>query len=302
MPETSTLYKTGEAAKRLGIVEATVRAWADDGKLSFIRTAGGQRRYDIDSFLLTNHDNRANQNYLDNFRGKCKSQEAKKTQGAIYCRVSSHKQKDDLQRQIQSLQEIYPKHKVFKDICSGLNYKRSGLSRLLVDVQEGTIKEVVVAHKDRLARFGTELIEWILMRAGATLIIQDHKTLSPDQELTEDLLAIVHVFSCRLNGKRRYSKVVQDRETGKKQSVQGKKQRGKSEPEAPIRQGDHPFGETLSPDPPRPQSETTFPDDALDERLSGNVQLMCPSDLTGEVAFPTVYSGSLFQRGGADTQ
>jgi hypothetical protein len=64
--------------------------------------------------------------------------------------------------------------------------------------------EVVVAHKDRLARFGTELIEWILKQAGATLVVLDKATLSPTEEVTQDLMAIVHVFSCRLNGKRKY--------------------------------------------------------------------------------------------------
>ena len=75
--------------------------------------------------------------------------------GVIYCRVSSTKQ-------------LYPKHQVFRDICNGLKYKRPGLSRLLDRVREGIVKEVVVAHKDRLTRFGTELIEWIIQKAGGS--------------------------------------------------------------------------------------------------------------------------------------
>jgi len=69
-------------------------------------------------------------------------------------------------------------------------------------VQSGSIKTVVVAHKDRLARFASELIEWIIHQAGGKLIIQDSGSKPSEQELTEDLMAIVHVFSCRLNGKR----------------------------------------------------------------------------------------------------
>ena len=122
------------------------------------------------------------------------------TKGAIYARVSSKKQEDDLERQIKSLQEVYPGYLVYRDICSGLNYKRKGLTRLLEHVQSGAIKTVVVAHKDRLARFATEIIEWIIN--GGRLIIQSSDNKCPEQELTEDLMAIVHVFSCMLNGKR----------------------------------------------------------------------------------------------------
>jgi putative resolvase len=124
--------------------------------------------------------------------------------GAIYCRVSSAKQKDDLQRQIDQVRETYASHTLFTDICSGLKYKRKGLSRLLERVQAGEFNEVVVAHKDRLARFGTELIEWVLNQAGTSLVILDRDQLSYAEKLTQDLMAIVHVFSCRFKGKRRY--------------------------------------------------------------------------------------------------
>ena len=123
------------------------------------------------------------------------------TKGGIYCRVSSWKQKEDLQRQIDTLQDQFPNHTVFHDICSGLKYKRHGLTRLLEQVQGGLVNEVVVAHKDRLARFGTELIEWILKRVF--LVVLDQATLSPAEEVTQDLMAIVYVFSCRLNGKKK---------------------------------------------------------------------------------------------------
>ena len=117
--------------------------------------------------------------------------------------MSSSKQKDDLQRQVQEMQSKYPGH----DVASGLNFKRKGLKRLLESVQDGNIQEIVVAHKDRLARFGAELIEWIASRAGACIIYEDNNCLTSEQELAADLLAIVHVFSCRANGKRRYGKV-----------------------------------------------------------------------------------------------
>ena len=101
--------------------------------------------------------------------------------------------------------------------------------RLLESVQSGDIKEVVVAHKDRLARFGTEIIEWIATQAGARIIYEDSQCLSSEQELAADLLAIVHVFSCRANGKRRYGKeqTGQKRTNGKGKRVQGEDKRAK---------------------------------------------------------------------------
>lgn len=192
------MFKTpSEAAQELGVSLPTIRNWARSGKINFKITPGGQRRYDITSV----HE--PTERTYNNLPPRKQKKEKKET-GAIYCRVSSHKQKDDLERQMQTLKEQYPDYTVYTDICSGLNYKRKGLSRLLERVQEGAHKEVVVAHKDRLARFGTDLIRWIIEHNGANLVILDQTDLSPTEEVTQDLMAIVHVFSCRLNGKRRY--------------------------------------------------------------------------------------------------
>ena len=181
------------AADQLGISTSTLRKWAKNGTIEFSTTAGGHRRFDVSSVRLSRRV----------YNLPLTIQKTKEP--IIYCRVSSWKQKDDLERQIDALQEQFPDHVVFSDICSGLKYKRPGLTRLLEQVQGGLVNEVVVAHKDRLARFGTELIEWILKRAGARLVVLDQAILSPTEEVTQDLMAIVHVFSCRLNGKRRYN-------------------------------------------------------------------------------------------------
>ena len=187
------------AADQLGISTSTLRKWAKNGTIEFSTTAGGHRRFDVSSVRLSRRV----------YNLPLTIQKTKEpiitSKGGIYCRVSSWKQKDDLERQIDALQEQFPDHVVFSDICSGLKYKRPGLTRLLEQVQGGLVNEVVVAHKDRLARFGTELIEWILKRAGARLVVLDQAILSPTEEVTQDLMAIVHVFSCRLNGKRRYN-------------------------------------------------------------------------------------------------
>jgi predicted site-specific integrase-resolvase len=185
------------ACAMLGISGSTLRRYDDNGWIHTIRTAGGQRRYHVGEIISFNKNN-----FFKKTQIPTRQINHLETKGAIYARVSSKKQEDDLQRQIDALQKDFPSFKVYKDTCSGLNYKRKGLTRLLEHVQGGAIKTVVVAHKDRLARFATEIIEWIIHQAGGRLIIQDSGNRSPEQELTEDLMAIVHVFSCRLNGKR----------------------------------------------------------------------------------------------------
>jgi putative resolvase len=211
-----------ETAHTLGVSLSTLRNWSTNGTISYITTPGGHRRYDSSTMQQQSLQPIITRQYnLPSKRPKEEPERNKtRTTGALYCRVSSWKQKDDLRRQIDTLQEQYPDYKVFSDICSGLNYKRKELSRLLEQVQAGTIKEVVVAHKDRLARFGTELIEWIIKQAGASLVVLDQALLSPTEEITQDLMAIIHVFSCRLNGKRRYNSTESSRKKQKIKVVQ----------------------------------------------------------------------------------
>ena len=106
------------------------------------------------------------------------------------------------------MREQYPSAEVIKDIGSGLNYKRKGLKTLLERAMSGDKLKVVVAHKDRLMRFGFELVEWIVQRNGGEIVVLKQTNLSPEQELTADLLNILHVFSCRLHGLKDYKKQV----------------------------------------------------------------------------------------------
>ncbi|MCY7337520.1 MAG: IS607 family transposase [Chamaesiphon sp.] len=122
-----------------------------------------------------------------------------------YCRVSSSKQRADLDSQIAYMRGLYPQAEIITDIASGLNYKRKGLKTLLARGLSGDQLTVVVAHKDRLARFGVELIEWILQSCGSELLVLNQSISDPQRELTEDLLAIIQIFSCRLYGQRRYT-------------------------------------------------------------------------------------------------
>ncbi len=183
-----------KATKVYGIKPQTLRCWDKSGCLQSSRTPTNIRLFrvsDIEKILG-----------ISNSQEQLEGEEEK----ICYCRVSSNKQRDDLERQIKHLKQLYPTHTIITDIGSGINYNRKGLQTLLVKSMSGKLKEVVVAHKDRLARFGYELIEFIFRTNNTQLTILD-RTIdkTSEQELSEDLLAIVHVFACKQMGKRRYS-------------------------------------------------------------------------------------------------
>jgi predicted site-specific integrase-resolvase len=172
------------AAEKLGVHPHTLRKMAGNGEIEYIRISG-QRKYNVEAYL-------GNQN----------------TVVLCYCRVSSYKQKDDLARQVSFMQTRYPEAEIIKDIGSGLNFKRKGLNAILERAMSGTNITLVVAHRDRLARFGYDLIRFIIERNGGKLVVLSEDTLSPEVELTKDLLNILHVFSCRMHGLRNYKKQV----------------------------------------------------------------------------------------------
>ena len=123
-----------------------------------------------------------------------------------YCRVSSQKQKEDLQRQINVMKEKYPNHIIISDIASGLNFKRKGLLDIINMAIKNEIEEVVISYKDRLARFGYELIETILKEHSNAKIKILNKTeeKTKEEELTEDIISIMNVYVAKINGLRKY--------------------------------------------------------------------------------------------------
>jgi predicted site-specific integrase-resolvase len=124
-----------------------------------------------------------------------------------YCRVSSAGQKDDLQRQVEYMSTKYPGFEIITEIASGLNFHRKKLQAILRSTLQNEIETVVVAHRDRLARFGYPLIQFIFQQQGVELLCDDeddHK--SKEEELVEDILAIITVFSSRVYGARKYKK------------------------------------------------------------------------------------------------
>lgn len=197
---------SSKAAKHFGVSPSTIRKWDTQGLIKTYRINGslvGHRRFDILSF--TGKIQQSN-NRQDQSENKTQQTNKLKTKGAIYSRVSSNHQKDDLARQVDSLQELYPQYQIFKDIGSGINFKRPNFLKLIERAIAGDFTEIVVAHKDRFSRFGFEFFEWLLSQYDVKLVVldnQNHK--SKEQELADDLLSIVHVFSCKQNGSRKYN-------------------------------------------------------------------------------------------------
>jgi len=182
-----------KASEILGVHQRTLYQWEKKGKIEVIRTPGNQRMYNINKFLNYN-----NNETIDN------TTDAKLN--IIYVRVSSHSQKDDLQRQKNYMVKRFPKHMVIEDIGSSINLNRKGLRKIIKYAIEGKIEEVVVAYKDRLARFGFELIEDLIKvySNGKIIIVNKNKDLEPEQELIKDVLQIMNIFVAKMNGLRKY--------------------------------------------------------------------------------------------------
>lgn len=195
----SKFLSTAQAAAFFNVSPNTIRSWDKHGYIKTIRLNGspyGQRRFDVSSF------NGTISKHVDEYRD---NQKNNITKGIIYCRVSSKHQIPDLERQIQKLQTLYPTYEVIKDVGSGINFKRPGFLKLFQRAISRDFNEIVVAHKDRFTRFGFEFFEWLFQQFGISFVVLDHSTFkTPEQELSEDLLSIVHIFSCRQNGKRKY--------------------------------------------------------------------------------------------------
>lgn len=182
-----------KAREILQITNKTLHVWDAEGKIRTVRTPSGHRRYnleDIQNFISSNVP---------------AIPQAKKDK-ICYCRVSSSKQMDDLERQKNYFKSRFPDHQLVTDIGSGINWKRKGLQTILERAMLRDISVVVVAHRDRLCRFAFELLEWILKCCDVKLVVlNQEENKSPDAELADDILSIVHVYSCRAMERRKYN-------------------------------------------------------------------------------------------------
>jgi predicted site-specific integrase-resolvase len=204
---------TSSAARHFGVSPNTIRSWDSKGFIKTIRVSGslcGHRRYDIQSFAGTfvkqSNDNNESTKQISNNPTIINEPAIKPIKkGIIYARVSSRHQKDDLERQIKQLSDNYPNYEIIKDIGSGINFKRIGFLKLIERTINRDFEEIVVAHRDRLSRFGFDFLKWLVFQFGVSLVVlNDTTNQSSEQELAEDILSIIHVFSCRQNGRRKY--------------------------------------------------------------------------------------------------
>jgi excisionase family DNA binding protein len=175
-----------EAAKTLGVHPKTLRKWELEGKITAIRTEGNHRRYDLSKLL------------------NIKSGSALTI---AYARVSSHDQKEDLVRQANVLESYCAKNgwtfEVIQDLGSGMNYKKKGLVRLIKLICTNQVERLVLSHKDRLLRFGSDLVFMLCENFGTeVIIINRSEDSSFEEDLTADVLEIITVFSARLYGSR----------------------------------------------------------------------------------------------------
>ena len=192
-------YKPNEFAEMLGISVKTLQRWDNDNKLKAFRTPTNRRYYTHNQYV--------------EYMGKT-IQNKDKRKNIIYTRVSTNNQKDDLKNQVEFLKQFANARgiiidEIFEDIGSGLNYNRKKWNKLLEDCMLGLIKTVIVAHRDRFIRFGYEWFERFLKSNGVEIIVVNNEKLSPQEEMIQDLINIIHVFSCKIYGLRKYKKQIE---------------------------------------------------------------------------------------------
>ena len=200
-----------EATKILGVHERTLYLWEQKGWIDVIRSKGNRRYYNVNKYL---EEKEKKMNFGSDLESESKFindddddvMEENKLKLA-YVRVSTRGQKSDLDRQSTFMQNKYPDHKIIRDIGSGMNFNKRGIRKIIKLAIAGKIEELVIAHKDRLTRFGYELIEDLIKDySGGKIIIIDkeEEDLEPEQEVVKDLLQIMNIFVAKMNGLRRY--------------------------------------------------------------------------------------------------
>lgn len=178
------LISIGELAELKAVSVDTIRRWENEGKIKSVRTNGGHRRYRLADFV-----------------------EQKLGKTLAYARVSSQDQKHDLDRQDAVLsgycQSNGWNYEVIRDLGSGMNYRKKGLNKLLAAILDGDVARLVITHKDRLLRFGSELIFAVCEYHEIEVIILNKKEDATfEEDLASDVLEIITVFSARLYGSR----------------------------------------------------------------------------------------------------
>lgn len=184
-------YMSGKKASNiLGVHQRTLYQWDKKGYIYTIRTPGGKRLYNVEKFLNNRFPERniSPKLYLS------------------YARVSSKAQINDLDRQKKLLKFKYPNYQLITDVGSGINFNRIGLRKIINFAISGVIAELVIVHKDRLTRFGYELIEDLIKQYSNGKITVLNKPImeDPKLELAQDVLQLMNVYVAKMNGLRKY--------------------------------------------------------------------------------------------------
>jgi len=182
----SNLLSVSEAAELLGVSTKTIRRWEADGKIKAVRTEGGHRRFEVSDLIGNKQDDSLT---------------------VAYARVGSRDQKEDLERQKIVLEAYCASHgwsfEVISDLGSGINYRKKGLIKLIKLICTYQVERLVIAHKDTLLRFGSDLIFTLCEIFGTEVIIINRSEDSNfEEELAQDVLEVITVFSARLYGSR----------------------------------------------------------------------------------------------------
>ena len=179
----------------------TLQRWDNGGILKAYRTPTGRRYYTHAQYLA--------------YIGASSRDEEIKGKTVIYARVSSQGQREDLANQIKFLQDFANARgiivdELISDIGSGLNYKRKNWNELLNLAFDRKIARIIISHKDRFVRFGFDWFSNFLTSLGVEIIIVNNELLSPQEEMIQDLISIIHVFSCRIYGLRKYKSAIRE--------------------------------------------------------------------------------------------
>lgn len=191
----SNVYRPHQFAKKIGVAVSTLRRWDKEGRLPARRTHSNQRYYTDEDIRRVHQLPEPDKKVI------------------VYCRVSSASQKDDLNSQLEAMQNFCLGAGVAVDewiteVGSGMNFKRKKFTDLMIAIENREISSLYLAHKDRLCRFGFDYFFAFAKRHDCEIIVVNQERLSPHQELVEDMLAIIHSFSSRLYGLRKYKKQI----------------------------------------------------------------------------------------------
>lgn len=213
-----TNYKPKDFAELLGVSVKTLQRWDREDILKAKRTPTDRRYYTYDQYL--------------EFKGISNSNTNRKI--VIYTRVSTNGQKDDLKNQMEFLLNFTSSKgmivdEIIKDIGSGLNYNRKKWNKLIEECMENKVDTIIITHKDRFIRFGYDWFERFLGKFNVKIIVLNNELLSPQEELVQDIISILHVFSCRIYGLKKYKKKIERDEEIAKSLQSGNKTNQKTD-------------------------------------------------------------------------